>query len=100
IRDFHVTGVQTCALPISRHFSGSDVMAAYNGVVAMRAAAVRATGAYDFVISPTSPVLPYAAELPSPTDDPENALAHIAFTVAYKIGRASCREREMSTAVD
>lgn len=69
----------------ARHFSGSDVMAAYNGVVAMRAAAVRATGAYDFVISPTSPVLPYAAELPSPTDDPENALAHIAFTVAYNM---------------
>src|SRR5690606_34387934 len=44
-----------------------------------------ATGAYDFVISPTSPVLPYAAELPSPTDDPENALAHIAFTVAYNM---------------
>src|SRR5690606_40947749 len=22
IRDFHVTGVQTCALPISRHFGG------------------------------------------------------------------------------
>ncbi len=69
----------------ARHFSGSQVMAAYNGVVAMRAAAIRATAAYDFVITPTSPVLPCAAELPAPTNDPENALAHIAFTVAYNM---------------
>ncbi len=66
----------------ARHFSGSDVMAAYNGIVAMREAAVRATAAYDFVVSPTSPVLPWAADLPAPSNDPENALAHIAFTVA------------------
>src|SRR5690606_19309378 len=27
IRDFHVTGVQTCALPISTHFKGRDYTA-------------------------------------------------------------------------
>lgn len=69
----------------ARGFTGSQVMAAYTGVVAMREAAVRATSAYDFVISPTSPVLPYAAELPAPSNDPENALPHIAFTVAYNM---------------
>ncbi len=69
----------------ARDFTGAQVMAAYNGVVAMREAAVRATGAYDFVISPTSPILPYAADLPAPSNDPENALPHIAFTVAYNM---------------
>ena len=69
----------------ARGFTGSQVMAAYNGVVAMREAAVRATGAYDFVISPTSPVLSYPAEAPAASNDPENALPHIAFTVAYNM---------------
>lgn len=69
----------------ARHFSGADVMSAYGGVVAMREAAVRATGAFDFVLSPTSPVLSYEAEVPAPTNDARNALAHIAFTVAWNM---------------
>lgn len=69
----------------ARDFTGSEVMAAYGGVVAMREAAVRATAGYDFVISPTSPVLSYAADVPAASNDPENALPHIAFTVAYNM---------------
>ena len=34
---------------------------------------------------PTSPILPYEAELPSPNNDPHNALPHIAFTVPYNM---------------
>jgi aspartyl-tRNA(Asn)/glutamyl-tRNA(Gln) amidotransferase subunit A len=66
-------------------FTGRDVMAAYAQVMAMREAAVRAVGRYDFVLSPTSPIPPYEAELPSPNDDPHDALPHIAFTVAYNM---------------
>ena len=66
-------------------FTGREVMAAYNQVMAMREAAVRAVAAYDFVISPTSPILPYEAGLPGPNDDPHDALPHIAFTVAYNM---------------
>ena len=66
-------------------FSGRDVMQAYNQVMAMREAAVAATGPYDFLLSPTSPILPYEAELAAPGDDPRNALPHIAFTVAYNM---------------
>jgi Asp-tRNA(Asn)/Glu-tRNA(Gln) amidotransferase A subunit family amidase len=40
---------------------------------------------FDYVISPTSPILPYEAELPCPGNDPHNALPHIAFTVAYNM---------------
>jgi Asp-tRNA(Asn)/Glu-tRNA(Gln) amidotransferase A subunit family amidase len=32
-----------------------------------------------------SPILPYEAELPSPNNDPRNALPHIAFTVPYNM---------------
>jgi len=66
-------------------FSGRDVMQAYGQIMAMREAAVAATVEYDFILSPTSPILAYDAELPSPGGDPRNALPHIAFTVAYNM---------------
>jgi aspartyl-tRNA(Asn)/glutamyl-tRNA(Gln) amidotransferase subunit A len=66
-------------------FSGRDVMQAYSQVMAMREAAVAATVAYDFILSPTSPILAYEADLPAPGNDPRNALPHIAFTVAYNM---------------
>jgi aspartyl-tRNA(Asn)/glutamyl-tRNA(Gln) amidotransferase subunit A len=66
-------------------FSGRDVMAAYGQVMALREAAVNACQPYDFVISPTSPILPYEAGLASPGNDPRNALPHIAFTLPYNM---------------
>jgi len=67
----------------AKDFSGQDVMAAYNGIVALRDATVRATQRFDYVISPVSPILPYEAELACPGNDPHDALPHIAFTVPY-----------------
>jgi aspartyl-tRNA(Asn)/glutamyl-tRNA(Gln) amidotransferase subunit A len=66
-------------------FTGRDVMQAYASVMAMREAAVAASARYDFVLSPTSPILPYEAELAAPGNDPRNALPHIAFTVPYNM---------------
>lgn len=66
-------------------FSGRDVMQAYGLVMALREAAVAASAPYDFLLSPTSPILPYEAELPAPGNDPRNALPHIAFTVPYNM---------------
>jgi aspartyl-tRNA(Asn)/glutamyl-tRNA(Gln) amidotransferase subunit A len=66
-------------------FSGRDVMQAYNAVMAMREAAVAASQPYDFLLSPTSPILAYEAELPAPGNDPRHALPHIAFTVPYNM---------------
>jgi Asp-tRNA(Asn)/Glu-tRNA(Gln) amidotransferase A subunit family amidase len=60
-------------------------MQAYAQVMAMREAAVTATLAYDFILSPTSPILAYEVELPAPGCDPRNALPHIAFTVPYNM---------------
>ena len=67
------------------HFSGRDVMQAYTLVMAMREAAVAASQRYDFILSPTSPILPYDAELAAPNNDAHNALPHIAFTVPYNM---------------
>jgi aspartyl-tRNA(Asn)/glutamyl-tRNA(Gln) amidotransferase subunit A len=69
----------------AKDFAGRDVMAAYSAYVALRETTVRATQPYDFVISPTSPILPYEADLPSPNNDPRNALPHIAFTVPFSM---------------
>ena len=66
-------------------FSGRDVMQAYALVIAMREAAVAATEPYDFILSPTSPILAYDAELPAPGNDPHDALPHIAFTVPWNM---------------
>jgi aspartyl-tRNA(Asn)/glutamyl-tRNA(Gln) amidotransferase subunit A len=67
------------------HFSGRDVMQAYTLVMAMREAAVAASQRYDFLLSPTSPILAYEADLPAPGNDPRDALPHIAFTVPYNM---------------
>jgi aspartyl-tRNA(Asn)/glutamyl-tRNA(Gln) amidotransferase subunit A len=69
----------------AKNFTGRDVMAAYGAYVAMREAAIKATLPYDFVISPTSPILPYEAELAAPGNDPHNAFPHICFTVAWNM---------------
>lgn len=66
-------------------FSGREVMQAYALVMAMREAAVAACQPFDFVLSPASPILAYPAELPSPNNDPRDALPHIAFTVPYNM---------------
>ena len=66
-------------------FTGRDVMQAYNAVLTMREAAVAATDPYDFLLSPTSPILAYEAELPAPGNDPHDALPHIAFTVPWNM---------------
>ena len=66
-------------------FTGADVMAAYTQIMNLREAAVRTTAQYDFLISPVSPVLPFGVHEHAPGDDPDNALPHIALTVAYNV---------------
>jgi aspartyl-tRNA(Asn)/glutamyl-tRNA(Gln) amidotransferase subunit A len=76
--------VEWCTWRAER-FTGRDVMQAYGLVMAMREAAVAATAPFDFVLSPTSPILPYEAEAAAPGNDARNALPHIAFTVPYNM---------------
>ncbi|MEO5671030.1 MAG: amidase [Ramlibacter sp.] len=52
---------------------------------ATRVAAVNAFRAFDYVISPTSPVAAFPAGLPSPTNDPLRPLEHIGFTVPFNM---------------
>lgn len=65
--------------------SGPQAFVAFSQFHATRVATVRACQPFDFVISPTSPMPAFAAQLPSPTNDPLRPLEHIAFTVPYNM---------------
>lgn len=69
----------------AQSFSGADVMSAYAQVMAMREATVRAAAGFDFLLMPVTPVVSWGAEQHSPSDDPRDALSHIAFTVAFNM---------------
>ena len=51
----------------------------------VRVATVQACASVDYVMSPTSPMPAFAAELPSPTNDPLRPLEHIGFTVPFNM---------------
>jgi aspartyl-tRNA(Asn)/glutamyl-tRNA(Gln) amidotransferase subunit A len=68
--------------------AGLDGQALFKAVSqfhATRVATVNACRAFDYVICPTSPVPAFAAELPSPTNDPLRPLEHIGFTVPFNM---------------
>ena len=65
--------------------SGEQVFRGYSQMGAMREAAVAACAPFDVVISPTSPVVAYAAEWASPTNDPAQPLEHIGFTLPFNM---------------
>ena len=65
--------------------SGERVFRGYSQMGAMREAAVTATQAFDMLLSPTAPMPAYAAEWPSPTNDPATPFEHIAFTLPFNM---------------
>lgn len=81
-------------------FSGCDVMTGFGHLMAMREAAVRATSGFDFVLSPVSPVPPYPATAHSPSDDPHDALSHIAFTLPWNMGEQPAASVPWGTTAD
>jgi aspartyl-tRNA(Asn)/glutamyl-tRNA(Gln) amidotransferase subunit A len=64
---------------------GEAAFKAYSQFHETRVATVNACRAFDFVISPTSPVPAFPAALPSPTNDPLRPLEHIGFTVPFNM---------------
>jgi aspartyl-tRNA(Asn)/glutamyl-tRNA(Gln) amidotransferase subunit A len=65
--------------------TGLEVFDGFSQIAAMRDAALAASRPYDFLISPTAPMPAFAAELPSPTNDPARPFEHIGFTVAFNM---------------
>src|SRR5258705_6172375 len=65
--------------------SGVDVIRGFNQTMAIRTAAAKLFCDLDYVISPVSPVVNFAAELASPINDPEKPFEHIAYTVPWNM---------------
>ncbi len=65
--------------------SGVDVIRGFNATMAIRAAAAKRFCDLDYVISPVSPVVNFAAELAAPINDPEKPFEHIAYTVPWNM---------------
>jgi aspartyl-tRNA(Asn)/glutamyl-tRNA(Gln) amidotransferase subunit A len=65
--------------------SGVDVIRGFNTTMAMRAAAATLFADLDYLISPVSPVVKFAAELASPLNDPARPFEHIAYTVPWNM---------------
>ena len=65
--------------------SGVDVIRGFNTTMAIRAAAAKLFADVDYVISPVSPVVKFAAELASPLNDPARPFEHITYTVPWNM---------------
>ena len=65
--------------------SGEAVFRGFSQMMAMGKAAAMATLPYDFVLSPTAPIVAYPAEMASPSGDPLHPFPHIGFTVAFNM---------------
>ncbi len=66
-------------------FTGTQVFQASQQFHTTRVASVKACSAFDYVLSPVAPMPAFAAELPSPTNDPLRPLEHIGFTVPFNM---------------
>jgi aspartyl-tRNA(Asn)/glutamyl-tRNA(Gln) amidotransferase subunit A len=65
--------------------SGVDVVRGFNATMAIRAAAAKLFADIDYLISPVSPVVNFAAELAAPLNDPDKPFEHICYTVPWNM---------------
>ncbi len=65
--------------------SGVEVVRGFNTTMAIRTAAAKLFCGLDYVISPVSPVVNFAAERASPIDDPAKPFEHIAYTMPWNM---------------
>ncbi len=65
--------------------SGLDVIRGFNTTMAMRADAAKLFADIDYLISPVSPVVKFAAELAAPLNDPDRPFEHICYTVPWNM---------------
>ena len=65
--------------------SGVEVVRGFNATMAIRAAAAKLFCDLDYVISPVSPVVNFAAEFAAPLNDPDKPFEHICYTVPWNM---------------
>ncbi|MBV9287998.1 MAG: amidase [Hyphomicrobiales bacterium] len=69
----------------AERLSGREVFSGFSQIPAMAKAAVAATQAFDYVLTPTAPTTAFPAEWASPSRDPLRPFPQIGFTVAFNM---------------
>lgn len=69
----------------AENLRATDALRGLSQTMLMRERAVAAIQGYDFLISPTSPIVAYAAAEPAPGSDPARPFDHLAFTVPFNM---------------
>lgn len=64
-------------------FTAAQAFDGYSQFAALRDAAVAACQPFDALLSPTAPCVAFDATWPMPSNDPAQAMAHIAFTLPF-----------------
>lgn len=85
VRDKLPEFVRAWAARRASQASAVDLMGAWRNIMAMRAAISQLMSGYDYLLLPVSPVLPYAAERLSPSDDPADGMPHIICTAPWNL---------------
>lgn len=65
--------------------SGLDVIRGFNATMAIRAGAAQLFHDLDYVLSPVSPVVSFAAEHASPLHDPKRPFDHVGYTLTWNM---------------
>lgn len=66
-------------------YTGFEVYHGFSRMLEISAAAVQAIQPFDYLLTPTSPILPYAAEQPCPSNDPARPFEHVGFTMGFNM---------------
>ena len=69
----------------AERFSGVEIFSGFTQIDAMRKATVAATAPYDFVLTPTAPMVAYPVERAMPSNDPLDPFRHIGFTLPFSV---------------
>lgn len=66
-------------------YTGFEVYQGFSRMLEISAAAVQAMQPFDYLLTPTAPILPYAAEQPCPSNDPARPFEHVGFTMGFNM---------------
>lgn len=83
---------QNCILPYiarwcsgGKDYDGAATIENYHRFAQVQQVTREATEAFDLVLSPVAPMAAFAAEDPMPSNDPDQTMTHISFTLPYNM---------------
>jgi aspartyl-tRNA(Asn)/glutamyl-tRNA(Gln) amidotransferase subunit A len=66
-------------------YTGFEVYRGFSRMLEISAAAIQSMQQFDYLLTPTAPILPYAAEQPCPSNDPARPFEHVGFTIGFNM---------------